>query len=202
MTTQTIPKAGTWVIDPSHSQIEITARHLMVSKVRGSFQTFSGAVTIGGTPEESAVEVTIDAASVNTGAEDRDGHLRSGDFLDVEAYPTITFQSTSIERNGSAYRLIGNLTLRGVTKPLTLDMDYLGTVAQTQWAMRRRSSTPPVSFDREDWGLTWNVPLEAGGVLVSKKFQIEIAPPGFPSLTNETTQTRAYGGKLRLPPLS
>ena len=174
MTTQTIPKAGTWVIDPSHSQIEITARHLMVSKVRGSFQTFSGAVTIGGTPEESAVEVTIDAASVNTGAEDRDGHLRSGDFLDVEAYPTITFQSTSIERNGSAYRLIGNLTLRGVTKPLTLDMDYLGTVADPM-GNEKTVFNATGSFDREDWGLTWNVPLEAGGVLVSKKFQIEIA---------------------------
>ncbi len=173
MTTQTLPKTGTWDIDPAHSQIEITARHLMVSKVRGTFQAFSGSVTIGESPEESSVEIVIDATSVNTGSDDRDGHLRSPDFLDVEAHPTITFQSTSVVRSGSGYELIGNLTLRGVTKPLTLDMEYLGTVSDPQ-GNEKTVFNATGSFEREDWGLTWNVPLDAGGILVSKKFEIDI----------------------------
>lgn len=173
MTTDTLPKTGTWTIDPSHTQIEISARHLMVSKVRGTFKTFSGSVTIGESPEASSVELSIDTASVNTGADDRDGHLRSPDFLDVEAFPTITFQSTSVAQSGSAFELTGDLTVRGVTKPLTLDLEYLGTMSDP-WGNEKAVFNAKGTFEREDWGLTWNVALDAGGVLVSKKFEIDI----------------------------
>lgn len=173
MTVQTLPQTGTWVIDPSHSQIELTARHLMVTKVRGIFKEFSGALTIGESPEAGSVEVSIVAASIDTGAEDRDNHLRSPDFLDAGEYPTITFRSTSVEANGSSYRLTGDLTIKDVTRPITLDMEYLGIQADP-WGNEKAAFVATGTFDREDWGLEWNVALEAGGWLVSKQFGIDI----------------------------
>jgi len=173
MSVQTLPQAGTWVIDPTHSQVELTARHLMVSKVRGSFKEFSGSINLGESPEASSVEVSIVAASIDTGTEDRDNHLRSPDFLDVAESPTITFASTSIEPEGSSYRLTGDLTIKGVTKPIALDMEYLGTNVDP-WGNEKAAFAATGSFDREDWGLGWNVALETGGVLVSKKFEIDI----------------------------
>lgn len=173
MTTQTLPQAGTWAIDPTHSSIELTARHLMVSKVRGSFRDFSGTLTIGDSPESSSVEVSIDAASIDTGTEDRDNHLRSPDFLDVEKFPTITFNSTAIEPVNGAYRLVGDLTIKGVTKPITLDLEYLGTNTDP-WGNEKAAFAATGKFDRENWDLGWNVALETGGWLVSKQFGIEI----------------------------
>ncbi len=173
MSVQTLPQTGTWVVDPTHSQIEITARHLMVSKVRGTFKDFSGTINVADTPEDSSVEVTIEAGSIDTGTVDRDAHLRSPDFLDAESFPTITFRSTNIERDGSKYNLTGDLTIKGVTKPVTLEMDYLGVTADP-WGNEKAAFTAEGTFNREDWGLNWNVALEAGGWLVSKTFDIEI----------------------------
>ena len=174
MTVQTLPKAGTYAIDPTHTQIELTARHLMVSKVRGSFKEFSGAITIGESPAESSVEVSIGAASIDTGVEDRDSHLRSPDFLDAENHPTISFASTAVDQDGASFRLVGDLTIKDVTRPITLDMEYLGANVDP-WGNEKVAFAANGTFDREAWGLAWNVALEAGGWLVSKHFEIDIA---------------------------
>src|SRR5207248_75272 len=122
-----LPERGTWKIDPAHSGVGFVARHMMVSKVRGGFGVFSGTIEVGDSPETSSVEVEIDAASVQTGNEGRDQHLRSPDFLDVETYPRITFRSTRVERTGdSSLRVEGDLTIRDVTKPVTLDAHFHG----------------------------------------------------------------------------
>lgn len=173
MSVQTLPQTGTWVIDPAHSQVEISARHLMVSKVRGSFREFSGSIAVDETPDDSSVEVSVVAASIDTGTPDRDDHLRSPDFLDVAEHPTISFRSTSVEPDGSSYRLTGDLTIKGVTKPIVLDVDYLGSSVDP-WGNEKAAFTATGRFSREDWGLNWNVALEAGGWLVSKQFDIDI----------------------------
>jgi len=173
MTVQTLPQTGTWVLDPTHSQIEITARHLMVSKVRGTFKEFTGAIIVGDSPGTSSVEATLVAASIDTGVEDRDKHLRSPDFLDVENFPTITFDSLNVSRDGNDHELTGDLTIKGVTKPITLDLEYLG-VATDPWGNEKVAFEASGTFDREDWGLNWNVALETGGWLVSKQFGISI----------------------------
>lgn len=173
MSVQTLPQTGTWVIDPAHSQVEISARHLMVSKVRGSFREFSGSITVGETPDDSSVEVSVVAASIDTGTADRDDHLRSPDFLDAAEHPTISFRSTSVEPEGSSYRLTGDLTIKGVTKPIVLDVDYLG-ISVDPWGNEKAAFAATGTFNREDWGLNWNVALEAGGWLVSKQFDIDI----------------------------
>jgi polyisoprenoid-binding protein YceI len=175
MTAQTIahPEVGTWAIDVTHTVIGFTARHLMASKVRGAFHAFSGEIRIGETPEDSSVEVAIDAASINTGADDRDGHLRSPDFLDVENHPEMTFRSTGVRREDGDYLVEGELTIREVTKPVTLDLEYHG-VATDPWGNAKAMFSATTEIQREDWGLTWNAPLETGGWLVGKKVQIEL----------------------------
>lgn len=173
MSTTTLPQTGTWTIDPAHTVVGFMARHLMVTKVRGSFKTFSGAITVGETPEVSSVEVSIDAASIDTGTADRDNHLRSADFLDVETFPALTFTSTAVRQNGSGYSVDGDLTIRDTTKPATLEMAFDGT-ATDPWGNAKAAFTATTSINREDWGLTWNVPLETGGLLVSKDIKIEI----------------------------
>src|SRR5947199_2433633 len=132
-----LPQAGTWKIDASHSTVGFTARHLMVSKVRGSFSSYTGSITIGPTPEESSVEVTIDAASIETRDAQRDAHLRSGDFLDAEHFPILHFRSTRVAQTGpSTGTVTGDLTIRGVTRPVELDVEFLGVVADP-WGGRR-----------------------------------------------------------------
>lgn len=173
MSTITLPQTGTWVLDPTHTQIVVVARHMMVSKVRGSFKDFTGSIQVGDTPEASSVDVTIDAAGIDTGTTDRDNHLRSPDFLDVAAYPTITFKSTNVEQDGSDFKVTGDLTIKGITKPITLDLEY-GGIAVDPWGNEKAVFSAHGSFDREDWGLGWNVALETGGWLVSKEFKIEI----------------------------
>lgn len=173
MSTLTLPETGTWNLDPTHTVVGFMAKHLMVTKVRGSFKAFSGSIQIGSSPEESSVSVSIDASSIDTGTADRDGHLRSGDFLDVENHPTIEFRSTAVRQAGSDYQVDGELTIRGVTKPVTLDMTFDG-VATDPWGNSKAAFTATTSINREDWGLTWNVPLETGGLLVSKEIKIEI----------------------------
>jgi polyisoprenoid-binding protein YceI len=168
------PQAGTYEIEPSHSAVEFVGRHLMLTKVRGRFAKFSGTITIGEDPLQSSAHVVIDAASVDTNDQNRDGHLRSGDLLDVEDYPTIEFHSTRLEPLGERWKLEGDLTIRGVTRPVTLDVIYEGAVVDP-WGNYRLGFTASTEINREDWGLTWNVALETGGVLVGKKIQIELA---------------------------
>ncbi len=167
------PAPGTYAIDPSHSTVEFVGRHLMITKVRGRFNQFSGHIDIGERPEDSSVEVSIDTASLDTGDARRDGHLRGEDFFDVERYPTITFRSTGVEAGPDGAKVSGDLTVRDVTRPVVLDVDFDG--AQTApWGEERVAFSAVADLDREDWGLTWNQTLESGGVLVGKKVRIEL----------------------------
>lgn len=168
------PPAGMWKLDPAHTIVGFVARHLMVTKVRGRFASFDGTLHIDEVPELSHAEVTIEASSIDTGTPDRDAHLRSPDFLDVERYPTLRFRSAGTEITGdNAFRLKGDLTIRDVTRPVVLDVQYEGTTADP-WGGTRAGFTASTEIDREDWGLTWNVALEAGGVVVGRKVKIEI----------------------------
>jgi len=168
------PPAGTWKVDPGHSTITITARHLMVSKVRGTLGDFEGTIHVGERPEDSWVEVSINAASVNTLNPQRDEHMRSADFLDVENFPKIEFRSTKTELVGdNALRVYGDLTVRGISKPVVLEVEYLGLFTDP-WGNTRAGFTATAEVDREDWGMTWNQALETGGGLVGKKLQVEL----------------------------
>jgi polyisoprenoid-binding protein YceI len=172
--TQTqLPAPGLWQIDASHSSVEFVVRHLMVAKVRGRFTQFSGDIQVGDTPEDSKVVVAIAAASISTGDEQRDGHLKSPDFFDVEQFPTIAFASTGVRTLGNRYAVDGNLTVLGQTKPVTLDLEYQGSITDP-FGNDKAVFSASTEIDREDWGLTWNQSLETGGVLVGKKARIEI----------------------------
>jgi polyisoprenoid-binding protein YceI len=168
-----VPAAGAWAVDTSHSTVEFVARHLMVTKVRGRFSDYSVDLTIGDRPEDSAVAVTIQTASISTGDEGRDGHLTSADFLDVGEYPTLTFVSRSVSADGDDWDVEGDLTVRGVTKPVTLKVEFAG-VSEDPWGNTKAGFSAQTEIDREDFGLTWNQPLAGGGVLVSKKVKIEL----------------------------
>lgn len=157
--------AGTWVIDPSHSEVGFTARHLMVSKVRGSFDKFSGTLTVADDFTASKVEATIDAASVNTRDENRDNHLRTNEFFGVEEHPTWSFVSTGLASKGSDYALTGDLTIKGITKPVTLNLEVLG-VNKDPWGNTKAGFSANTKINRKDFSVEWNAPLEAGGFLV------------------------------------
>ena len=173
MSTITLPATGTWVIDPTHTAVGFSARHLVAAKVRGSFKTFSGQITIGESPEASSVAVSIDAASIDTGVADRDNHLRSPDFLDVENFATVEFASTAVRDVTGGYEVDGTLTIRDTSQPVTLAMSYLGVMADP-WGNNKAMFSAETEIDREAFGLVWNAPLEAGGFLVGKKVTIEI----------------------------
>jgi polyisoprenoid-binding protein YceI len=164
---------GIWNVDASHSTIGFTARHLMVTKVRGRFSTFSGALTIAANPLESSLEASVDIASVSTGDAGRDGHLTSPDFFDAAQFPTMTLKSTSIVADGDEYLLNGDLTIKGVTKPVTFELEFDG-VATDPWGNTKAGFSAEAEINRKDWGLEWNVALETGGVLVSEKIKIEL----------------------------
>ena len=169
-----VPQPGTYSLDLAHSTVEFVAKHLMVSKVRGRFSEFSGTLAIGEKPEESHVEVTIQADSISTGNPDRDTHLRSPDFFDVESHPTLEFRSTNVEHVGDGnWKVNGELTIRGVTRPVVLNVEFNGA-ATTPWSTTAIGFAAWTEVDREDWGLTWNAALETGGVVVSKKVRIEL----------------------------
>jgi polyisoprenoid-binding protein YceI len=169
-----IPTAGDWELDPVHTSAQFVARHLMVSKVRGKFSDVSGTIHIAEDPTESWVEVKIDPASVETGDEQRDAHLRSPDFLDVDRYPEITFRSTKVEGSSPSRFLVhGELTVHGVSRPVTLEAEYHGVTADP-WGGRRAGFSATTEVDREDFGLTWNVAIEAGGFVVGKKVRLEL----------------------------
>ena len=168
-----VPPAGTWEIDQAHSSVVAVAKHMMVAKTRGHFGSFSGTLHVGETPEESWAEATIDAATIDTGVEMRDNHLRSADFLDVETYPTITFRSTKVEVTGEdTFRLHGDLTMRGITQPVILDVEYQGMVGDPKGNRAGFSATG--ELDREAFGMTWNMAIESGGVLVGKRLKVEL----------------------------
>jgi len=170
----TIPAPGTFTIDPAHTRVGFVARHLMVSKVRGSFTDVSGEIVIAEEPTASTVNVTIQAASINTGVEQRDGHLRSGDFLEAETFPTIEFRSTGLTpKGGNEFSLHGELTIKKVTHAVSLDVEFEG-LANSPWGKEVIGFSATTEIDREAWGMTWNQALETGGVMVGKKIKIEI----------------------------
>jgi polyisoprenoid-binding protein YceI len=172
--TLTLPTTGTWAIDTDHSDIAFSVKHLMTARVRGAFHSFSGTIQMGDTPEGSTVEVTIDPSSISTGAGDRDTHLKSPDFFDVETFPTIDFRSTEVRSaGGSRYEVDGELTIKGVTKLVTLDLTYGGLVTDP-WGNEKAVFSASTTIDREEWGLTWNQALEAGGWLVGKTVDIDL----------------------------
>jgi polyisoprenoid-binding protein YceI len=166
---------GTYQFDPVHSRLGFTVRYAMVSRVRGAFEAFEGTLQLDASdPAKSSVTLTIDAASIRTNNPDRDGHLRSGDFFDVDRHPTITFQSTEvIVVDEHRYRAIGDLTIKGITKPVELDLAYTGTCVDP-YNQVRLGFEGSGSLQRSDWGLTWNVALEAGGVVVSDRIELEL----------------------------
>ena len=170
---RTVPAAGTYVIDPTHSKIEAVARHLMVTKVRGHFAEYEGTIVVADDPRQSSVEITIQADSITTGTDDRDAHLRSPDFLDVENHSTLTFTSTSLEPKGDAWVLNGDLTIIGKTNPVSLDLEFLGVI-NDPWGNAKSAFSASGEFKRHDFGLSWNVPLDGGGLLVSEVFNLEI----------------------------
>ena len=169
-----IPAVGTYALDASHSQVGFAVRHLMVSKTRGRFSDFAGTIDIAENPLESSVSVTIQTASIDTRDEQRDGHLRSGDFFDVEAWPTMTYQSRSVRQVGNGrYVVEGDLTVKDVTQPVALELSFEGG-ATDPWGGVRLGFSAKAELDREAFGLSWNQALETGGVLVGKKVTIEI----------------------------
>jgi polyisoprenoid-binding protein YceI len=168
-----LPAAGAWEIDPGHTDLAFTGRHFMVTKVRGRFTGVTGVVEIADDLRDSRVDVTIDMASVESGNETRDEHLRSGELFDVATYPTATFRSNEVEWRGSRGTVHGDLTLHGVTQRVPLEVEFEGYV-RDPWGGDRAIFSARTKVNREDFGVTWNVALEAGGVLVSKEIQIEI----------------------------
>ena len=160
-------------IDPAHSSAQFAVKHMMVSTVRGAFEKVAGKVNIDETDiTKSSVEATIDAASINTRVGQRDEHLRSPDFFDVAKYPTITFKSTKVEKAGQNLKVTGDLTIHGVTKPVTLDVDGFTTESKDPWGNIKRGGTATTKINRKDFGLAWNAALETGGVAVSEDVSI------------------------------
>jgi polyisoprenoid-binding protein YceI len=173
-----IPEPGTYALDPAHTVVGATARHLMVTKVRGKFTEVAGAITITEDPLQSSVDVTIKAESIDTGVADRDKHLRSADFLDVQTYPELTFRSTRVAKvEGNEFWLVGDLTIRGVTKEVELEVTYEG-IEKSPWGTEVIGFSATTELNREEFGMTWNAALETGGVLVGPKLKIEIEVEG------------------------
>jgi polyisoprenoid-binding protein YceI len=163
-----------WKIDPTHSDIEFQVKHLMVAKVKGRFAGVSGTIEIDESDvSASKVDVTIDTATVDTRDEKRDAHLRSADFFDVEKFPMMTFQSRKVERKGDRLRVTGDLTIHGVTREVVLDVEENGR-QKDPWGGERAAFTATTTIDRHDYGLEWNVALEAGGVMVSREVKITL----------------------------
>ncbi|GAB3293498.1 hypothetical protein EK0264_12385 [Epidermidibacterium keratini] len=164
---------GTWNIDPVHSTVSFSVRHMMVSKVRGNFKQFSGAITVGETIEQSSVNATIVASSVDTGNEQRDGHLRSADFFNVESTETLEFVSKSVSAKGGDWIVAGDLTVNGVTKPVDLTVEFSGVGPDGQGGQKAGFEASTV-LDRKDFGVEFNMPLEGGGVVIGDKITITL----------------------------
>jgi len=172
MATHDIP-TGTWQIDPSHSAVTFSVRHLMVSKVRGRFGSVSGTITIGENEATSSVDADIDVATISTDDEKRDQHLRSADFFDVERFPTMTIRSTEVGGDGDGWSIAGDVTIRDVTQRVVFELE-LGGVSQDPWGNTKAGFSASTTINRKDFGLGWNAPLETGGVVVGDKIQVEV----------------------------
>jgi polyisoprenoid-binding protein YceI len=164
---------GTWTIDPGHAEVAFVGRHFGLTKVRGRFTGIDGTLTVGDDITDSHVEVEIDMASVVSGNPDRDDHLRSADLFDVEHHPIATFRSSRVDRSGSTAVVTGDLTIKDITRSVSLAVDYLGRISDP-WGNDKAIFSAHTTIDREDWGITFNMVLEAGGLLVSKEIRIEI----------------------------
>ena len=163
-----------WTIDTAHTHVGFVARHMGLSKVRGQFTSFKGEVETEGSDITSARgRVEVDLASIETGNADRDAHLKNGDFFEVEKYPTMVFESTNVTGSGDEYKVTGNLTIKDITKEVELDYEHGGDSVDP-YGNRKVGGTLTGTINRRDWGLNWNVPLDAGGVLVSEKIKLEI----------------------------
>ena len=175
MTKQTVATQSTWAFDQAHSSVNFMVRHMVVSKVRGRFTKWDGTLAMDETnPVGGSVEVSIEAGSIDTGVEQRDGHLRSPDFFDVAKFPTLTFKSTKVEAAGAgALKVTGDLTMHGVTRPVVLDVEYSGS-AKDPWGGVRAGFSARTTIDRKDFGLAYNQLLETGGVLVGETIEIAI----------------------------
>ena len=174
---ETAPAAGTrteWRLDPTHTHVEFSAKHLMISTVKGRITDVAGSIFIDErTPKNSSVEVTLNAATIDTRTDQRDQHLRSGDFLDVEKYPQIRFKSTRIEGDRNEFKLTGDLTIRDVTREVTLNVQFEGQT-KDPWGGERVGFSANGKIDRRDFGLTWNMLLEGGGLTVGNDIKISI----------------------------
>lgn len=168
-----VPAPGKYSIDPAHTSVEFSVRHMMVAKVKGRFKDVSGTISVGDTPADHSVDVAIKAGSIDTRDEKRDEHLRSADFLDIENFPELTFRSTKVTEDGSDWKLEGELTIHGVTKPVTLDLEYNGT-GTNPWGATVAGFEAKTKVNRKDFGLEWNVALETGGVLVGDDITISL----------------------------
>jgi len=168
-----LPAPGAWEIDPGHTDVAFIGRHFMVTKVRGRFTDVSGRVVIAPHVDDSTVEVNINMASVESGSEARDEHIKSSELFDVQQFPTASFRSTKVDWRGISGVVHGDLTIHGVTRPVDLAVTFEGYV-RDPWGGDRGIFSARTKVNREDYGITWNVALEAGGLLVSKDIQIEI----------------------------
>jgi polyisoprenoid-binding protein YceI len=171
MSTPTIP-AGTWTIDPSHSEVGFSVRHLMVSKVKGNFETFEGTITIAEDPLESQVTAEVDLGSINTRDQGRDEHLRSADFFEVATYPKLTFTSTDVTAvGGDRFRVHGDLTIKGTTKGVDLDLEFNG-VHPDPWGGTRAGFSAETEISRKAFGVDFEIPMDGGGVVVGDKIKV------------------------------
>ena len=169
-----LPSPGTYSLNPSMTTVGFVARKLMVSKIRGAFEKFEGTLVVADPAEKSQLEVRVETASIQTREEKRDAHLRSPDFLDVERFPVMTFKSTSVERvDDTNLRVTGDLTIKDLTRPVTLDVEYEG-LHPTPWGFEQIIVSASGEINREEWGLTWNQVLEAGNVLVGPIVKLEL----------------------------
>lgn len=173
--TATIPGyvTGTWTIDPVHSDISFTVRHMMVSKVRGSFKTFEGTIVTADDPLDSSANVTIDLSSIDTNNADRDAHIRSADFFHVDEHPQMTFESTKVAPSGEGYVVEGNLGLHGVTLPVRLDVEFNG-IGGDPWGGTRIGFSATTELSRKEFGIDFNMPLDGGGVVVGDRVQVRL----------------------------
>jgi polyisoprenoid-binding protein YceI len=174
MSTATVSlPTGTWTVDPTHTRIGFIARHMMVTKVRGSFTEFSADIEVADNPLKSKLSAVVQMASIDTGNSDRDGHLRTNDFFDIEQFPTMSLTATGFEQSGDSYVMHADLTIKDVTKPVDFELDLDG-IGQDPWGGTRAGFSAAATINRKDWGIEWNAPLETGGVLVGEKVSIEL----------------------------
>ena len=165
--------AGTWTLDPAHSEVSFTVRHLAISKVRGTFDSFDATIVTAENPEESTLVATIDMNSINTNQKDRDNHLRTSDFFAIDEYPTMEYRSTGIRQDGDDFLLDGELTLRGVTKPVTLRGEFGGIITDG-YGQTKAGASGSAKINRKDFGVNWNAALEGGGLTLGDDVTITI----------------------------